>query len=221
MKIIAVTDIHGRRMQAEKIAKIAKEGDVDAIIVSGDLSRYKSMEEAIEILRVLNVNKTFYIPGNMDDPKICEIDIEGVECVHERVVNFMGYSIAGVGGSLKGPFNTPFEMTEEEILERLKRLMGNIYDGKLILVTHNPPYNTNADNIGINIGVHEHIGSKSIRMMIERVKPILNVCGHVHEARSIDKIDGTIIVNPGPLMYGYYAEIIVGENVEAKLLKLP
>lgn len=216
MRIIAITDIHGRKAQVERIAEIAKEKNVDAIMVSGDLSRYKSIEEAIEILKVLGVNKTLYIPGNMDDPKICEINLGGVECIHEKVISYMGYSIAGLGGSLRGPFNTPFEMTEEQILEKLKNLVRNIDGRNLILVVHNPPYNTKADAIG----EYEHIGSKSIRMIIEEIKPVLVLCGHAHEARSMDRINGTIIVNPGPLIHGYYAEIKMNEEVKVELLRI-
>ncbi|MEM2808980.1 MAG: metallophosphoesterase family protein [Candidatus Methanomethylicia archaeon] len=219
IKIIAITDVHGRLNQTLKIAEMSKHKDVDAIIVSGDLSRYKSIEEAKEVLEILRSSgrRIFYIPGNMDDPKICsEILIENVECVHEKKIEFKGYTIIGVGGALIGPFNTPFELSEEQFLEIFGKLLNENLKNNVILVTHNPPYNTNADKTSFN----EHIGSKSIRLIIEKMEPILNVCGHVHEARSIDNINKTIIVNPGPLMHGYYSEIEIGKNVEAKLLKV-
>jgi len=218
LKLIAIADIHGRLNQVLKIAEISKNRGVDAIIVSGDLSRYKSIEEARKILEILKSSgvKVFYVPGNMDDERICsEIIIENVECVHEKKVEFKGYIVMGIGGALIGPFNTPFELSEEDFLEKLKKISTNNLKN-VILVTHNPPYNTKADKLNFN----EHVGSKSLRLMIERLKPKLNVCGHIHEARSIDKINGTIIVNPGPLMYNYYSEIYLGENVEAKLLRI-
>lgn len=221
IRIIAITDVHGRLNQALKIAEISKHKEVDAIIISGDLSRYKSIEEAEEVLEALRVSKKkiFYVPGNMDDPEICnKIRMEDVECVHEKKLEFKGYTIIGVGGALIGPFNTPFELSEEQFLEKFENLLSeNLKDKLILLVTHNPPYATKADKTSFN----EHIGSKSIRLIIERLQPKLNVCGHVHEARSIDKVNKTLIVNPGPLMYGYYAEIIVGEKIETKLLKIP
>jgi len=37
--------------------------------------------------------------------------------------------------------------------------------------------------------------------------PILSIHGHIHEARGIDKIRNTTILNSGPLRNGYYAVI--------------
>jgi putative phosphoesterase len=221
MRIIAITDVHGRLNQALKMAENVKREGVKAILLAGDLSRYKSIEEAYEILKALTSVgvKVFYVPGNMDDPKICEeVNVENAICIHEKTVEFEGYVIAGMGGALKGPFNTPFELSEEQILEILKKLMDKIESGKrAILVTHNPPYNTKVDELGFG----EHVGSRSLRMIIEKYKPILNVCGHIHEARGMDNVYGTIVVNPGPLMYGYYSIIDFGEEVKVNLMKMP
>lgn len=219
LKFIAITDVHGRIKQAEKVAEITRNENINAIILSGDLSRYKSIEEAREVLKTLSRSeaKIFYVPGNMDDPKICdEIKMENVFCVHERNIEYNQLMISGFGGALIGPFHTPFEFTEEQILEKLRQMVSGITYFKLILVTHNPPYNTNADKLSS----YEHVGSKSLRIIIENVKPILNVCGHIHEARSIDRIDKTVIVNPGPLMYGYYSKIIIKEEVKVELLRI-
>jgi len=43
-----------------------------------------------------------------------------------------------------------------------------------------------------------HVGSESVRKIIEEYQPILCACGHIHESRCIDKIGETIIVNPSP-----------------------
>ena len=48
-------------------------------------------------------------------------------------------------------------------------------------------------------------------------KPLLVVTGHIHEARGIDKIDETIIVNPGPAHMVRYAIIELGEKIHVKL----
>jgi len=221
MKIIAITDVHGRVNQALRITEIIKREGVKAILLAGDISRYKSIEEAHEIIKTLTSAgiKVFYVPGNMDDPKICEeVNIENAVCIHEKVVEFNGYIITGIGGALKGPFNTPFELSEENILEMLEKLMGRIKCGRrVILVTHNPPYNTKVDELGFG----EHVGSKSLRMIIEKYKPVLNVCGHIHEARGLDKAHETIVVNPGPLMYGYYSVINIDGNVKVELMRIP
>ena len=73
----------------------------------------------------------------------------------------------------------------------------------LVLVTHQPPYGTLADVAG----GFRHVGSESIRAFIEKNKPAVCFCGHIHEAQSVDHIDGTTIINPGPLRKGGYAYV--------------
>ena len=88
---------------------------------------------------------------------------------------------------------------------------------RLILVSHYPPYGTNVDKAWNGA----HIGSKSVRKLIEEVKPLAVLCGHVHESRGVDKLGNTIIINPGPLFNGYYAIINVDDGtVNAELNKL-
>ncbi|WP_252901414.1 metallophosphoesterase family protein [Vulcanisaeta sp. JCM 14467] len=87
-----------------------------------------------------------------------------------------------------------------------------------MLVSHYPPYGTNVDKAWNG----EHIGSKSVRKLIEDIKPLVVLCGHVHESRGIDKLGSTVIVNPGPLASGYYAIVSVSDDgtVNAELNKL-
>jgi Icc-related predicted phosphoesterase len=43
-----------------------------------------------------------------------------------------------------------------------------------------------------------HVGNKDFRSFIERIKPNLVICGHIHEtAEKKDKIGKTIVINPG------------------------
>ena len=72
-----------------------------------------------------------------------------------------------------------------------------------------PPYNTKLDNIGCG-----HVGSQSIRDLIEEFNPALVLCGHVHEARGIDRINETTIVNPGVFAYGELAIVSDEKNVK-------
>ncbi len=85
---------------------------------------------------------------------------------------------------------------------------------RLILVSHYPPYGTRVDVAWSGA----HIGSKSVRRLVEDVKPLAVLCGHVHESRGVDRLGNTVIVNPGPLFNGYYAIVSISDygavNVE-------
>ncbi|AWR98227.2 hypothetical protein DFR86_04115 [Acidianus sulfidivorans JP7] len=107
------------------------------------------------------------------------------------------------------PWNTYREKSEEEIYKDLTSIMNKVKEpSKVILNTHAPPYETNLDNAplldkdlkpvvkGGDI-VMTHVGSKSVRKIIEEYKPMLGIHGHIHESKAFDKIAGTLVMNPG------------------------
>lgn len=221
VKLLAISDIHGNLNTTSQLAYMASKMNVDAVIVSGDLSPFMSIETAKEILEILSeANKPiFYVPGNMDDPKLGEgVKVEKTECIHKKAARFKDLEIIGVGGGLIGPFKTPFEYTEDDFRKILNEISREIHSDRTVLVTHNPPYNTSADKLTWG----EHIGSVSIRQFIKEEQPLVNICGHIHEARGIDRIGRTVIVNTGPLKQGYYAQINIAEKnkINVKLMKL-
>ncbi|MBU0466454.1 MAG: metallophosphoesterase [Nanoarchaeota archaeon] len=86
---------------------------------------------------------------------------------------------------------------------------------KVIFVSHIPPLNTKLDKIGMKAhpkvrGTHR--GSKLTRRIIERYQPILNLCGHTHEAWGKDKIRKTLCVNTGAANEGRAAIIKISEK---------
>lgn len=159
--------------------------------------------------------RTLAIPGNCDPKPTHEIlEKHGIN-LHSKSIEIDGVTFVGLGGSNLTPFNTPFEITEREIKEELTALTSNI-NGNWVLVTHAPPYGTSADLTSSDT----HVGSKSIREIIEHRQPLVALCGHIHEARSIDRLGRTIVVNPGPISRGYAAEVIIDEDVHVELLKI-
>ncbi|MEM3981084.1 MAG: metallophosphoesterase, partial [Ignisphaera sp.] len=132
---------------------------------------------------------------------------------HNSYKLFGNYVYVGFGGSLRSPFNTLFEFdddfVEHSLLSIYNALESSGYKGyPLVFITHTPPYGTKCDIAYSG----NHIGSKGIRKFIELVKPVLVVCGHVHESRCIDRIGDTIIVNPGPLYKRFYAVVEIEDS---------
>ena len=69
-----------------------------------------------------------------------------------------------------------------------------------VLVSHNPPKDSACDVIPGNI----HVGSTAVREFLEEAQPDVCLCGHIHEARAVDRVGRTIVVNPGALAQGGY-----------------
>ncbi|USS40083.1 metallophosphoesterase [Thermococcus aggregans] len=206
MRIIAVTDIHGKANKVRELLEHLKGQEFDLILIAGDITHFGGRESAYNILKeFLDFGKSFYaVMGNCDGRDVLELLEELNIGLHGKRVEFNGVGITGIGGSNITPFSTIWEFSEEEIWEILTR---NYKDGDIIL-SHVPPKDTNVDKTFVGT----HAGSKSLRKFIEEKQPPLVICGHIHEGTGIDKIGETMIVNPGPLSRGHYAVIDFDEK---------
>jgi Icc-related predicted phosphoesterase len=215
LKVLALTDIHRSQNAVRGVVNKIAEQYPDAILIAGDIA-HGSLKEAIDLLQVLNSSKThvFFVPGNMDSPELMNWNEKNIKNLHGRCQSFNNYYLIGVGGSVYTPFNTNLEFTEKEIEDTLRTALSKCEEKKkLILISHCPPKDTRLDKTTMGI----HAGSISVREFIDSKKPALVVTGHIHEARGIDKIGETIIVNPGAAYMGKYALIEFGEKIQVKL----
>jgi Icc-related predicted phosphoesterase len=55
-------------------------------------------------------------------------------------------------------------------------------------------------------------GSRAARDFIERTKPTLVLCGHIHEARGQTRIGPTLVVNCGPAYNGHHVLIELNDD---------
>ncbi len=215
MKVLVATDFHGKKKSTEYLENFLKR-DYDLLLVLGDITQFGPPSQADEIIDLIKEYDTpvFALPGNCDPREIVSKLEESGISLHSRIKDFQNISFVGLGGSNKTPFDTPFELSETEIHEKLKENIKKAKD-RWVLVTHAPPYNTSVDQTSSG----DHAGSESIRKIIEKNKPVLNVCGHIHEARAVDGIGSTKVVNPGPISEGYAAEVLISrEQVGVELL---
>lgn len=216
MKLLIFADIHGSIDAAEKIARLASNIDANAILIAGDIAINDLISAEKILLKIADSNKpVFFVPGNMDSRSIAFFKSDKIKCVHGSCEEFSGFSIIGVGGATS-IFSTPFELTEREIELKLNEAFKAYKQGSIILLSHAPPKNTKLDKVGVNL----HVGSLAIRRFIEAKKPVLAISGHIHEARGLDKIGESLIINPGPIFQGYYAIIEINSKVKADLLTL-
>ena len=188
-------------------------GSFDAVIAAGDFTYRRSFEAAAEALETLaRVAPVYFVPGNTDPPELARYESPAVKPVHGRTAPLGPYAVGGAGGSLPTPFNDLFRVAEEE----LERLLRRLTPTPQILVVHNPPRGV-LDKVG---GVRP-VGSAAVRRYIEERQPAMSVHGHVHEDRGLDMLGGTIVVNPGPLKEGFYAEALLdGTKITVRLRRV-
>lgn len=211
MKIVAFSDIHGKY---GKIIEFLKENPVDLVILTGDITHFGPSELAGEILNEIASFDVpvLAIPGNCDPVDLYDsIDNSNAINIHGRSVTIKNIGICGFGGSNPTPFKTPLEFEEVEIYDQAKKALEEVKDSKVTLfVTHAPPVDTKTDILPSG----DHVGSMSIRKIIEELNPTINVCGHIHESRSTDKIGETEVINPGMTSDGHACVINIDDSDE-------
>ena len=99
----------------------------------------------------------------------------------------------------------------EEELEELPRARES---QTALYVMHSPPFRTNLDRLFDG----RWIGSRAIRLFIERHQPYLSLHGHIHESSEIsgqywDRIGRTVCINPGQSTEELYAVVFKLEDV--------
>lgn len=184
MKITCISDLHGYYPKLD---------GGELLIVAGDLTGRDTDKEHlnfIEWLVELDYKKKIYIAGNHDgflDPKtkrhgqIKTPSEWNIEYLCDSGTEFEGLKIWGSPWTKTfigmNPKCKAFTCETEEELAQKWKLIPEDTD---ILITHTPPFGI-LDGIPLEDGSMYHVGSKSLRRIIGKVKPILWVCAHIHE----------------------------------------
>lgn len=80
--------------------------------------------------------------------------------------------------------------------EQLERHWAHVPEDTDVLISHGPPFG----HLDVTARDKNHVGDRALMRAIERVKPRLVVCGHIHEGAGQSEIDWgnghkTLIVN--------------------------
>ena len=198
---IAVGDIHD---DSGNFAKIPELKEADGVIVTGDLTITGGERQARQVMDAIESTGLPVLAqiGNMDREEVNSY-LTGKNCnIHCQVRELApDIAVMGLGGSTFTPFSTPSEFPESAFATWLDEMWPRARKFRhVVLVSHTPPKDTTCDDIGGNT----HVGSEAVRDFIVDNQPDICICGHIHEARSIDRIGRTIIVNPGQLSQGGY-----------------
>ena len=150
--------------------RASKTEGVDLILSCGDLN-----PSYLEFLVTMVNRPLLYVRGNHDDIYE-EKEPLGCDCIEDKIYNFHGLRILGLGGSYK--YGVRKNMyTEREMEKRISKLKWQlkINNGFDILVTHAPAYGYG------DLEDLPHRGFECFNDLIEKYKPLYMFHGHVHK----------------------------------------
>lgn len=227
MKVVVIGDVHNDIENLMQLFDKVKLLGPDVLVFSGDFvdigihlkgfTREDVTKLILEEMGSVNV-PILAVLGNNDKDVLPVLEERGVS-IHGagKTINDVGFY--GFGGA-KTPFGTPIEPEDSELEAGLRRAYEDIKTAEIkVQVTHIPPHNTKLDIISSGA----HVGSNSVRRLIEELNPVAAACGHVHEARGVDAIGKTKIVNAGRFSEGYCGLINIDTksgDVSAKIVNL-
>ncbi len=169
MKILAVADEENKAFwdffDPERVR------GVDLIISCGDLK-----PQYIEFLETMVNCPLVYVRGNHDG-HYDERPPQGCFSLEDRIYDFQGLRILGLGGSMRYQPGKKDMYSEEEMARRIKKLnrMIALRNGFDVLVTHAP-----ARGYG-DMEDLPHLGFECFNELLEKWKPAYMLHGHVHK----------------------------------------
>jgi len=192
MKILAAGDIHGDARLAEELAKKAKKEKVELVLLCGDLTQFDRTDTPIISPFTKRKLKVIFIPGNHETLATADFlaDLYGATNLHGYSIRMNDIGLFGCGFANIGISG----LKEKEIFDILQKGYKKIKDSKTkIMVTHAHP-----DKSLMGKLTNFFPGSKGVRKAIDKLKPDILLCSHVHEAEGIEeKIGKTKVINVG------------------------
>lgn len=206
--------------------------NVEYVVIAGDISiGAKNIDRNAKFYQRIRDKipikiPVYYVPGNREYENVAS-EFEGMpenfHPIHNRLVsltlsNGKTTHLIGFGGALPGIFNN-MVFTEEEFETGLESLLGCATfsdEDFVVLVVHNPPFSESLDLVFNG----QHIGSHSIRKIIEKYNPTYCVCGHVHESQGIETIGMTYCVNPGASKKGNAALLSLDDERKIEIITI-
>ncbi len=132
----------------------------------------------------------FIVPGNHEDESLEEDckNLKHITYVHKALYQHKGYSFLFYG--LNG-----FDMDDMYAKKFFDTAMEDVKKNQIVVfVSHGPPYGTKLDELE-----GQHVGDRELLKAINKYKPQLCICGHIHPNFGKHQvIKHTLVINPGP-----------------------
>jgi Icc-related predicted phosphoesterase len=166
----------------------------DVLIHAGDFSAHGTLDNAVEFnewLGTLDYEHKIVIAGNHE---LCfEKSPEKAEKLITNAVYLKDSSIVIDGMKFYGApwqptfYNWAFNLDRGD---EIKQKWDMIDEDTDVLITHGPLFGY-LDRVIEG----EHVGCEELTKAVQRIKPKLHVCGHIHGGYGVDQIGSTLLVN--------------------------
>jgi uncharacterized protein len=203
MRILTIADLHGSSEFLSAFTALAAKADL--VLLAGDLTDFGGEAEAKALLELIRpfADRLLMVPGNCDRRGAREAMARSGRSLDGASARAGEALVVGVGGASRHSGVTPYERRDEELAASLEAALGPDASAEpLIVLTHQPPRDSGADD-----RKGSPVGSPALREILDRIRPVLWVCGHIHESPCANMVGRTLVLNPGPLKEGRYAEV--------------
>lgn len=193
MRIYVCTDIHGSARAIDRIREQVKRLKPSLLCCLGDLSIFEhDLDRLLFEMNSFNL-PTLMLHGNHESEERLRAacaQLPMIRFIHKEAVTIDGWTFAAFGG---GGFDERYPE-----LERLRKGWKGLDWSRTVFLSHAPPFGTTLDDVGEG-GEEWHVGSKTLRKLIDEEQPLIVVAGHIHECfLATDSAGATRIENPGP-----------------------
>ena len=186
MKILVLADVEAPSLWDYYVP--GKLDDVDLILSCGDLK-----PQYLSFLVTLAKCPLFYVHGNHDG--IYERKPpEGCICIEDKIVEYKGIRIMGLGGSYD--YNGgPHQYDERDMRRRVRKMWWQLRrkKGFDILLTHACAYGVDDED------TYAHRGFEIFTELMDKYKPAYHLHGHVHlnygRKERITTYEDTLVIN--------------------------
>jgi len=208
-RILIIGDVHGEQQRLEASLALVADQRFDLALLAGDVgvdppwlepdrsgqrsNHDRSVRQVLEQVRRATGSPVLFVPGNHDlpDPPVLEV----AENVDRRIVKVAGVRVAGFGGAGPTRFGFPYEWTETAADGALAQLFSARRTPVDIFLCHTPPAGTKLELTASG----KTVGSAAVDRWLERARPRLFVCGHIHESWGVETRHGVPCLNAGAL----------------------
>jgi Icc-related predicted phosphoesterase len=207
-------DWEARRQSPGRLEALARELGKERVRAWLRLIRERLLPQNVRV--IMNV-------GNDDTDSVLAILREeappNVLVPEGQLVSAGPYEVFGCGYANMTPWHCPRDLEEADLEKVLDRTAGQIDSPRrTIFDIHAPPRDTAIDlapELDANLKpktvsgqrLLTHVGSPSVRRLIESVGPVLSLHGHIHESMGIDRVGSTPVLNPGSV---YFSGVLQG-----------